>query len=131
MRVLLSILMTVCLVMQATFGCCRSGCPGCAHEACDFDGAPVSIFACHHDHDGSAEPCPCESQCRGVCNYVVGSKVWIERPASSYSAALAAAIPVNFAARSPDVTLRERWEPPGSESQLPLRLHLLNQVWLI
>src|SRR5262245_37594836 len=94
MRALLSILMIVCLVMQATFGCCRLGCPGCADEACEFDGAPVSIASCHHEHHAdSAGPCRCEAQCRGVCNYVASSKMQIEPSASDSSAAPVAVVP--------------------------------------
>ena len=116
--------------MQATFGCCRLACLGCAHEGCE--GELVSDAECQGGHHaGTAEPCPCEPQCRGVCNYVTGSKVRIEPPASSFSTAPAVVVPVNFAARSLETSLGDRWEPPGGESEPPLRLHLLNQVWLI
>ena len=131
MRAILSIFVTVCLVMQATFGCCRLGCPGCEHEVCEFDGAPASIAAYHPDHAGSAGPCRCESQCRGVCNYVAGSKLRIEPLASGFSTALVAVIPASFASRSLEVALRDRWEPSCGQSTPPLRLHSLNQVWLI
>src|SRR5262249_30896981 len=117
MRALLSILMIVCLVMQATFGCCRLRCPGCADEcefdgeACEFDGAPASIASCHHEQHACAPcPCRCEAQCRGVCNYVAGSKMQIEPSAGDSSTAPVAVVPASFAARSLDLARRDRWE---------------------
>jgi hypothetical protein len=52
-------------------------------------------------------------------------------PASSSSTAPVAVVPASFAVRSPDLARRDRWEPTGGESEVPLRLQLLNQVWLV
>jgi hypothetical protein len=50
-------------------------------------------------------------------------------PTSNSSTASVAVVPASFAVRSPDLARRNRWEPTGGESALPLRL--LNQVWLV
>jgi hypothetical protein len=55
----------------------------------------------------------------------------IEPSASGPSTAPVAVVPASFAARSLDLARRDRWEPTGGESALPLRLQLLNQVWLV
>jgi len=132
MRAILSILMIASLVLQAMFGCCRLGSLHCAHGADEA----VSAVDCTSDHHAKVapnlpgEPCHCKVQCLGLCNYLPTAKVRIEPLSTSLPVALAAIISATGASHFREAYSQGRWEHSGGESLAPLRLHLLNQVWL-
>ena len=132
MRAILSILMIVSLALQGMFGCCRPGGWHCAHDADEA----LSAASCQGDHQAKVasgapcEPCHCKVECAGLCNYLPTAKVRVEPLTAEAFFVLADIIPDGATSQLSRVAWLVKWEHSGGESLAPLRLHLLNQVWL-
>jgi len=120
--------MIVSLVSQGVFGCCRPGRLHCAHDA--DEAASVGDHQANVAAGAPGEPCHCKVQCIGLCSYLPSAKVRIEPLAAEAPFVHAAVIPYGDASRLNRMSAYIEWEHSGGESLAPLRLHLLNQVWL-
>jgi hypothetical protein len=119
-------LMAVLLAVHAAVGCCW-------HHAHACETVEVAKPCCsHHQHEQKSQqqPCRCDVECEGLCQYVAPEKVRLDGP--GFVGWLEFVAPGGtFADRSivNGTWHGESWSP--IDSGPPLRLNLLNSVWLI
>ena len=137
MQAILSNLLTITLVVQSIFGCCRHGAAGeLAGNAALLitSSSIVEADGCHDcDHCRKtgmpASPCHCKQECQGVCTYVRTAKVQIEN-ATAWTRLIL--VPAERATSSTNNVTSISGADDGCNSTAPpLRLNLLNCVLLV
>ncbi len=132
MQALFANFLTVTLVAQSIFGCCRHG---IADELVGNTMSSIIDGDCCHDCDhcrktcSPGAPCHCKPQCKGVCTYLRGAKVRFDYAADWTQVNLATTDQTSLAIRH---SMRVFSVDNGRNCLAPpLRLNLLNRVWLV
>jgi hypothetical protein len=139
MRVVLCNLMVAVIIVPAMLGwCCHPSCMGAVSaddsSASESAPAPHESRCCHHSsHDDTDQSTPHKSRtdCKGICAYVLTSKLKIDRPGN---AVVLYVLPIDsqqllghcLAANH----VAQRFEPVPLTAP-SLRVHAVNQIWLI
>jgi hypothetical protein len=133
MRTLLCNLMVAMVLVPAVFGWC---CHPCVADAGCSSALEISRHTCccqHSGHDDEQRPAPdhSRSDCKGICSYVLTSKLKVEPP----SRQLALYVLPLESRQATDQFLAATYFAAREEianSMVPsLRLHVINQIWLI
>lgn len=135
MRLIVTLVAATCLSVHTLLGCCW-------HHLWNDDSccavAEVAHAAHSHEHCHAGccedpshqqhpdEPCPCNSECRGTCNYLPTGKAECQTP--SFAGYMV--IPAGTASGIdlPNLTATYDLAHIGPHAALPMRLHLLHQV---
>jgi hypothetical protein len=132
MRAVLCNLMVVVMTVPALLGWC---CHPCFDQSSCQTMVEVGTHTCnccdHHDHKAE-QPTPGNScsQCKGVCTYVLTSKLNIERPNHTWACYIPQNTLVLNSHQSVAVVCFLNSDQPAGALQ-PLRLHAVHQLWLI
>jgi hypothetical protein len=132
MRAIICNLLIAVVLIPALLGwCCRPS----ASEASCCTVAKVSHESCHHQHtdcdDHQQVPCKSHSECKGICSYLSTPKFQFDSSSKAYGLAflspesrptLAQLLAVSYLAERLDLT---------NLTAPPLRIHVVNQIWLI
>lgn len=138
MRAILCNLMVAVIIVPAMLGWCCHPCLSALRaddsSTSELAPAPHESYCCHHcSHDDSDHSAPHKSRtdCKGICAYVLTSKLTIDRPGNAIvlyvmpidsQQLLGNCLAANHAA--------QRFEPVASAAP-SLRVHAVNQIWLI
>jgi len=133
MRAVLCNLMIAVVTVPALLGWCCHPC---------FDGRNSQAVAevsshdhcCgHHDHEAQQQPMSGDScsHCKGICNYVLTSKLHVERPDQTFTPDILPTA-VSFDVGQPSASAN-LWDLADLTvtTQPSLRIHAIHQLWLI
>jgi hypothetical protein len=133
MRAFLCNLMAVVVLVPAILGwCCRPSMPG---AACECTAANQTPHACCDDsgHGGEHSQTPARPHfdCKGICSYVLTSKSKVEPPARVSTLPILTTGLVIVAGQESAAAASADYQALSSASSPPLRIHAVNQIWLI
>ncbi len=136
MHAILPNLMAVALLAHALLGCCWHHAHNCVQCDKPTPAAARSVACCKHNHGQDQQkqqptgPCKCKLECAGVCTFLPTQKTQIEKSQLAATYNLAAIVPALSDYRVPSEFAWMRTSDAAG-AELPLSLHLLNQVLLI
>jgi hypothetical protein len=136
MRVFLCNLMAVVVLVPALLGwCCRPSTPGTACE-CECTETNHVHHACCDDSDHAADehsqtPAKPHFDCKGICSYVLTSKSQVDRPVQMHTLHILTTGLVLAAGQDSAAFSFADHQALSGASSPPLRIHAVNQIWLI
>ena len=131
MHVLLSSLTAAMLLSQTVFGWCCHYQPASAEKQTGAVTKCCSCDGCSKHETDRLPATPCKVVCRGVCTYLPPSKVQLDTPTAGFFASILPAILSLPNGQRLDAASFADWARGPTDTALPLRLHLLNQILLI
>lgn len=131
---LMTLLITAIFVVHGLLGCCWKHQE--TYAVCDETKSSAEQRPCCCDHhranqQGHSPVKPCELECQGLCTYLPPQKILIDAPGLANPFDSLAIIPISWDSRHMAIAFLGDRIYDSSESEPPLRLHLLHQVQLI